>query len=150
DQAIGGPSATARIGDFVIENERIRAVIEQGEHSTVPTDVGGSLIDIDLQRDQQELRAGHGLDQLVQIAPIANLGVAAADSDTEVRITQSTSGAEVTVASTVKPVFRILLAIPILLDQRFAAPPAEMTMYTEYKLRPGEAMLRITTRVGFN
>jgi hypothetical protein len=150
DEAIGGPNGQARVGDFLIENDQIRAVVEQGETSYLPTDVGGSLIDLDLQRPQGALRSGRGLDQLGQIAPIANLAVAHADDPKHVRITRSKNGVEVTVATAAQPVFKILRALSLLVDQRFANTVIKTNIYTEYELRPGERMLRVATTVGFN
>ena len=36
DQAIGGPKASAREGDFLLENDEIRVVVEQGSPSRLP------------------------------------------------------------------------------------------------------------------
>jgi hypothetical protein len=150
DQAIGGPSAAAREGDFLLENDQIRAVVEKGEQSYLPTDVGGTLIDIDLQRPQREWRSGRGLDQLGQIAPMANLSVAKATDKTSVRITHAADAAEVTVAAEAAPVFRILLALTLLIDQRFAPQPLTQNLYTEYRLKPGERFLHLRTTLGVN
>lgn len=151
DQAPGGPTANARVGDFLIENDKIRVVIEQGSISYHPADVGGSVIDIDLQRPEAEFRAGRGLDQLGQIAPIANLQMAQALASAHVRITGTTEegAAEVTTAVVGEPVYRILIALSLLIDQRFV-PDADFNMYNEHQLRPGESMLRVVTTVGFD
>ena len=61
DQAGGGPRGGARVGDFLLENDQLRAVIEQGHVSYLPTDVGGTLIDLDLVRTRRDLRAGANL-----------------------------------------------------------------------------------------
>jgi len=66
-QAPGGPKATAEVGDFLLKNDEISAVIEQGGRSSASLDVGGMLVDLDLNRQQSEYRAGRGLDQLGQI-----------------------------------------------------------------------------------
>ena len=151
DQAIGGPTANARVGDFLLENDKIRAIIEQGAVSYHPADAGGSIIDIDLQRPEGEFRGGMGLDQLGQIAPIANLMMAQANSTANVRITQSLNdgAAEVTTAIGAEPVYRILVALTLLIDQNFAPQP-RFRMYNEHELRPGERMLRVVTTVGFD
>jgi hypothetical protein len=149
DHAIGGPSASARVGDFLLENDQIRAVIEQGGTSFLPSSVGGALVDVDLQRPEQIFRGGNGLDQLGQITPIANLSVASTSLPPQVRITNSPQGAEVTAATDAGPILRTLLALSILIDQRFASS-ATMTMYNEYDVRPGERLVRITTTVGFD
>jgi hypothetical protein len=150
DQAPGGQNGQARVGDFLLENDQVRAVIEQGGISVLPTDVGGTLIDLDLNRPQGLLRSGRGLDQLGQIAPIANLNVAHATTSTAVRLTRNARGAEVTVAAESDVVFKILTALALLVDRRFAALPISINLYTEYELRPGERMLRVRTTAGFN
>ncbi|MEM9487917.1 MAG: hypothetical protein AAGC55_02170 [Myxococcota bacterium] len=150
DQAIGGPTANARIGDYLLHNDQIRAVVEQGAVSFHPTDVGGSLIDLDLVRPEREFRAGSGLDQLGQLAPIANLSLAQADREANVRITRSAAGAEVTTATGAEPAYRILLALTLLLNQRLTDSSADYRIYNEYELRPGERMLRVTSTLGFD
>ena len=62
-QAIGGPSALADLGDFVLENDQIRVAILQGKNSLGPGVFGGSLVDADLRRPESEFRGGNGLDQ---------------------------------------------------------------------------------------
>src|SRR5262249_3208379 len=114
DEAIGGPNAQARVGDFLLENDQIRAVVEKGGTSYAPADVGGTLLDIDLVRPQAEFHGGNGLDQLGQIAPIENLFTAHATFVENVRITRSKDGAEVTAAAEAAPAFKILLALNLL------------------------------------
>ena len=77
EDAIGGPHAVGRIGDFLLENDQIRLVIadtgvtnEPGKLSTygrVNTTYGGSLVDADLVRVGGE--RGHGNDQLAELLP---------------------------------------------------------------------------------
>lgn len=154
DQAIGGPTANARVGDMLLRNDQMRVVIEQGDISYHPTDVGGSIIDMDLERPEREFRGGNGLDQLGQITPIANLSVAQATLKPNVRITGSLDGAEVTTAFGAEPAFKILIALTLLLDQRFTPPlnagVPRFRLYNEYEVRPGERLLRVTTTVGFD
>ena len=150
DQAIGGPTANAQVGDFLLRNDKMRVVIEQGQVSFHPTDVGGSIIDMDIERHEREFRHGNGLDQLGQISPMANLSIAQAELKPNVRITRSKNGAEVTTAAEGGPTFEILKALTILLDQRFTPTPPRFRMYNEYEVRPGERLVRITTTVGFD
>jgi hypothetical protein len=72
-QAVGGPSALADIGDFVLENDQIRVAILQGKNSLGPGVFGGSLVDADLRRPEPEFRGGAGLDQWGELFPTANL-----------------------------------------------------------------------------
>lgn len=148
-QAIGGPKATARVGDMVLENDRMRVVIEQAGPSRLPLGKGGSVIDVDLNRTQKEFRSGFGRDQIGQLVPVANLSQAEADVAVQARITPSRTGAEVTVAAEGAPVLPIIFGLTALLNQRFSATPVDLRLYNEYELRPGEQLLRITTTIGY-
>lgn len=153
DRAIGGPAAAARKGDFLLENDRIRAVIEQAGTSRAPLGFGGSLVDLDLVRTERRFAGGRGLDQLEQIAPTANLYVGGAARGPEVRISRSANGAEITAASAAAPIQKVLAAFNLLLERTFVGANAdydEFYIYNEYELRPGESVLRIVTTVGFD
>jgi hypothetical protein len=77
-EAIGGPHAIGRVGDFLLENDQVRFVISDtgrcspGQenctetYGRVNTTFGGSLVDADLQRVQGE---GNGNDQLAELLP---------------------------------------------------------------------------------
>lgn len=153
DQAVGGPVAGARVGDYLLENDQVRLVIEQGGSSKLPLDLGGSLIDADLRRPEALFRGGRGLDQLGQIAPVVNLFIAGAKNEKASRITRSEKGAEVTVSAEAVPMQKVLSAIGLLLKREFIAKDydhSKFRMYTEYELRPGERLVRVRTTVGFD
>jgi hypothetical protein len=76
-QLIGGSSALAELGDFILENDRIRVAITQRGNSVGPGVFGGSLIDADLHRPEASFRGGRGKDQLSEIFPIGNLSIPA-------------------------------------------------------------------------
>ena len=48
---IGGPSATGRVGDYMIENGVVRFLIESDYRGMSPCPWGGNIIDADIQRD---------------------------------------------------------------------------------------------------
>lgn len=51
DELIGGPNATGQIGDFLLQNERIRVVIQRaGSGGRTPFAFGGNPIDLDRTR----------------------------------------------------------------------------------------------------
>ena len=50
EEAIGGPHAIGRIGDFLLENDQVRFVIADKGVGRVNTTFGGTLVDADLQR----------------------------------------------------------------------------------------------------
>lgn len=72
-QLIGGPAALAEIGDYVLENDRVRVAILQSGNSVGPGVFGGSLIDADLNRPQAEYQGGRGNDQFAEMFPSVNL-----------------------------------------------------------------------------
>lgn len=72
-QLVGGPSAIGEIGDLVIENDRIRAVVLQGGNSVGPGMFGGTIVDVDLRRPEAGHAAGRGADQFAELFPMVNL-----------------------------------------------------------------------------
>ena len=77
DEAIGGPHAIGRIGDFLLENDQIRLVIadtgvdprDPGKSTLgrVNTTFGGTLVDADLRRVGGDRARGN--DQLAELLP---------------------------------------------------------------------------------
>ena len=75
-QLIGGPGAIGQVGDYMIENDQIRAVVlgpRTADHSAGPGIFGGGLADIDLVRTEERFRRGQGLDSFAEMFPLANL-----------------------------------------------------------------------------
>lgn len=70
-ELIGGPVALGEIGDYLIENDEIRVVIEDVGYASGSGLFGGSLIDIDLQRPNAEGNAfgGNGMDTFGEFFP---------------------------------------------------------------------------------
>ncbi len=79
EQAIGGPHAVGRVGDFLLENDQVRFVIADTGRCPVPkrpecietfgranTTFGGSLVDADIVRLSGD---GQGNDQLAELLP---------------------------------------------------------------------------------
>jgi hypothetical protein len=76
EDAVGGPHAIGRIGDFLLENDQIRLVISdtgaardpaQTTLGRVNTTYGGSLVDADLRRVGGD--GANGNDQLAELLP---------------------------------------------------------------------------------
>lgn len=84
-ELVGGDRALGDIGDVLMENERIRIVIQREGFSRGFGVFGGSLIDADLRRPQEEgdSLAGIGFDQFAELFPAFFVQAAAVD---EVRI----------------------------------------------------------------
>jgi hypothetical protein len=72
---VGGPAAIGEIGDFVLENDKIRTVILQEGNSVGPGMFGGTLVDADLRRPELRHSAGRGLDQFAELFPMVNMVV---------------------------------------------------------------------------
>ena len=75
NELIGGPSALGEVGDFLLENNRIRVIIQDKGFSRGFGIYGGGLIDVDRVRAVNEptAGAGQGRDQFGELFPIAFL-----------------------------------------------------------------------------
>ncbi len=92
DQRVGGPSASARDGDYILENGHVRAAVLSdrctGEGidrvctSPGPGLYGGSMIDIDLRRSDSDAGGGRGNDQFAEMFSAVNLNMTATESVT--------------------------------------------------------------------
>ncbi len=71
-QLIGGPDAYGMPGDYVLENGKIKIVIQDVGESFGPGLYGGSILDADRVRRGRETCCGHGLDQFVEVFPTIN------------------------------------------------------------------------------
>lgn len=72
---IGGPSALGEVGDYLLENEQIRLIVQDKGFSRGFGVYGGGLIDIDRQRPVGPggPEGGNGRDQFGELFPIAFL-----------------------------------------------------------------------------
>ncbi|MEC9399623.1 MAG: hypothetical protein VX475_18485, partial [Myxococcota bacterium] len=70
-QLIGGPSARGEIGDYLIENDHVRVIVQDLNYNRGSGIFGGSLIDADLVRLGQEgdLLSGNGRDSFGEMFP---------------------------------------------------------------------------------
>jgi hypothetical protein len=73
NQLIGGPCAKGKLGDFLIENDKIRVVIANAGPTFSAGLFGGTMIDIDRHRWRSADRASHGWDAFQEAFPLANL-----------------------------------------------------------------------------
>ena len=150
--AIGGPHAVGRVGDFILENDQVRFVIADTGRCPTPkpdgcidtygrvnTTYGGTLVDADLVRIQGD---GEGHDQLAELLP--GFFFTAIDP-TKVEVTADGSdgrAAEVTVTGTGGDLFQMtyLLNTGLLY-------PQTLTFEQKYKLEPGKRYVTIETTV---
>ncbi len=149
-QGIGGPKATARPGDFVIENDRIRLAILGKRNSLGPHTSGGSLIDADLQRDDPRFSQGNGLDQLAEVFPTINLNVARInEAEGEISILKDGSDGGEAVICTIGPEESFITLLDALWAIQWPAARPYFHLRTDYILKPGTAAVLIQSTVLF-
>lgn len=71
NQLIGGPNALGEVGDFLLQNDEVRLVVQDKGYNRGAGLFGGSLIDADLQRTNAEgnLYGGNGNDTFGELFP---------------------------------------------------------------------------------
>lgn len=156
-QLIGGPKALGNTGDYMIENDKIRVIING--HPTdmgggIPNKWGGSIMDADIQRFENFFAPEEsGRDELVEMLPIMDVKTFGYDnilnSGPVLKIPQdaievlkdgSDGGeAQIRVRGTVQNLIPLLSIIPVPLN--FLPVEAETT----YSLAPGDNYLRISS-----
>lgn len=68
-ELIGGPAAQGQLGDWLLENDRIRAIVQRpGVEQMQVGKFGGNLIDADV------IRTGAGVDRVGSVFPVLELG----------------------------------------------------------------------------
>ncbi|HEY6179964.1 MAG TPA: CehA/McbA family metallohydrolase, partial [Kofleriaceae bacterium] len=148
DEAIGGPHAIGRVGDFLLENDQIRLVIadtgvDPGDpgrttYGRVNTTFGGTLVDADLRRVGGD--GAHGNDQLAELLPGFVFSVI---EPTRVSVThdgEDGRAAEVTVVGTPAD---LLQQVGLLDTGLLGTSNLELTQ--SYRLTPGKRYVEIAT-----
>lgn len=72
-ELIGGPTAKGKVGDYLLENDRIRVVISGPGPTFTAGLFGGTVLDVDLQRTRSQDVQGRGFDAFAEAFPLANL-----------------------------------------------------------------------------
>lgn len=150
DEAIGGPHAIGRIGDFLLENDQLRLVIAdtgvdprdpgKSTYGRVNTTFGGTLVDADLRRPGGG--GARGNDQLAELLPGFVFSVI---NPTSVAITRDGNDggpAEVTVTGAPSDLLQMLG----LLDTGLVGATALQLTQT-YRLAPGARYVEIETAI---
>ena len=151
---VGGPVAYADIGDFVLENDKVRVAILQGgsKGSWGPGVFGGSLVDADIVRHDARFPPGYGRDKLAEIFPFANLLVPAPmQSQVEV-IADGSDGKTATIRVSGKGVYffealSVLRRLKSALGIAFQDINTAVDFRTDYTLHPGESFVTMKTWV---
>ncbi|MBM4367001.1 MAG: CehA/McbA family metallohydrolase [Deltaproteobacteria bacterium] len=138
---IGGPKATAREGDFLLENDRVRFAILDARYSMGPSPFGGTLADADLQRADPKYGAGHGNDQLAEMFATVNMNLVGADEPGEVTILADGKDGTAIVRATgqAEPFLTMLDLLWALVGQ------PEFQVTTDYVLEAGSPALKVVT-----
>lgn len=148
-QLVGGAGATGRLGDVLLQNDKIRVIIEQPGRTVGTIPSGGSIIDADIQRKPGET----GRDAFGRLGLFYALGRYASIKQVEVLADGSTGGPAV-VASTGVDVEHDLLNIQSLIERvagfkiNLAVDPTKavpLRTTTYYVLSPGEQRVRMLT-----
>jgi hypothetical protein len=156
-QTIGGAAAGARPGDYLLENDKIRAVIHgrHNERSTFPIG-NGSLKDLDIQRPAHRYGVGRGKDAFYELSPMVNLKISnskemaygACDKVGDAPCPEGSSlCARVTSSGWGEDFMGIIKLLDIAIKRPFKNEQLYMT--NDYDLCPGESFVRITTTATF-
>lgn len=148
-QLIGGEAASGRLGDVLLQNDRIRVVIEQPGRSVGPVLSGGAIIDADVARAAGEA----GQDAFGRMGLFYALGRYSSVTDVEI-LSDGSAGGPAIVASTGVDRMHDLLNLKAVvnsqagLDVNFVVDPSKplpLRTTTYYVLSPGETRVRMLT-----
>ncbi|MBL8911060.1 MAG: hypothetical protein JNM17_10245, partial [Archangium sp.] len=144
-ELIGGNYAQGRIGDFLLQNDRIKVIIQQPTRTIGPIPYGGTIIDADLQR-----ATGSGRDEFGKMGPIYAFGRTVNVNKVEVLNDGSRGGYAVIAASGTDAVVDYVNVKNVIADflgnvQLVRDPDVEIpfTVTTYYVLSPGESRVRV-------
>ena len=154
DQLIGGDVAMARVGDYILENDKIRIAILGEQSSPGPGVYGGTLVDADLQRVEERYRGGRGHDQFAEIFPFANLLVPKPGGADISVVNDGSDGSAAILRVSGEGAF-FLHALGVLeellendvLKELFEDVRIHLKFETDYILEPGASYVRMVTRI---
>ncbi len=148
-QLIGGEAASGRLGDVLLQNDKVRVVIEQPGRSVGPVLSGGAIVDADVVRPA----GAPGHDAFGRMGLFYALGRYASVTDVEV-LADGASGGPAVVAATGRDRMHDLLNLKTLvnaqagLEVSFVIDPEKplpLRTTTYYVLSPGETRVRVLT-----
>ncbi len=148
-QLIGGAQGIGRNGDVLLQNDRVRVIIDQPGRIMGPLLSGGGIVDADLQRAAGE----PGRDAFGRMALFYALGRLSSVKDVEI-ISDGSNGGPAIVASTGIDVAHDLINLGVLVRNQAGlnidfvidpARPLPLRLTTYYVLSPGEARVRMLT-----
>lgn len=151
DDLIGGEAATARVGDYVLENDHVRFVVEGDDRVIGPCPYGGNVIDADIRRPEGE----PGRDVVGELCLFLNAGRTMDPDEIEI-LADGSDGAGVLAVTGHLELLDFINVVGIaagFLDgfelrlpfDTDAELPLTVTVY--YVLRPGDRGLRVVTAI---
>ncbi len=151
-ELVGGPVAAADVGDFLLENDRIRAAILGSRSSPAPGIYGGSLVDLDLRRPLLGFEGGHGHDRFSETFPIANLLVPNPTSAQVTVLKDGSDGQEAVIrvegdGEFLYEALAVLKNQQALLSTIFPHVRTDVHFITDYSLAPGDRFIKIRTEL---
>lgn len=144
-ELIGGLTAWGKIGDYLLENDKVRIVIQGFDRHIGPQPYGATILDADL------VRSGPGIDQFGEIGLLYNFGRTLDPEKFEI-LNDGSDGRAVVLAATGHDAPNDYLSIRNQLRNQlgnvpkadpYAAVPLLITNY--FILPPGEQRLRFVT-----
>lgn len=146
-ELIGGGYAQGRVGDFLLENDRIRVIIQQPTRSISPTPYGGTIIDADLKR-----ASGPGRDEYGKLESIYAFGRTINATKVEV-LNDGAKGGYAVIAATGEDAVVDYVNVPNVIEQFLGQvklvidpnQPLPIKATTYYVLSPGESRVRVLT-----
>ncbi len=146
---VGGPFAQGVVGDYLLENDKIRVVIQRPYRHIGAAPYGGTIIDADLKR-----AAGQpGRDQIGKMTVLYAFGRTLNTRKVEVLQDGALGGAAI-IAATGTDAVDDYINVPNIIDEYLGAgvklvvdpnAPLPITATTYYVLSPGESRVRVLT-----
>ncbi len=152
---IGGPLAHGQIGDFLIENDKVRYIITGAHHSWGPGLFGGTVVDADRRRAEPFYRGSEGNDHFAELFPTVNILVPD-PTKSQIRVANDGSDGTAAVIEMEGTGLMFLESLEILDPTgpgQYASLLANadlktvLDFKTVYTLKPGDDFLKITTTV---
>lgn len=152
-ELVGGPVAYGDVGDYLLENDKLRAVILDPGRSWGPGVFGGSLVDLDIRRQDARYPEGHGRDRFAEVFPLANLLVPAPTAS-QIRVIADGSDGQAATLRVEGKGYAMLHSLYVMRDNKeklellgFKDIKPDVSFQTDYTVRPGESFVRMTTRI---
>jgi hypothetical protein len=142
-ELIGGPKSLGQIGDYLLENDQIRLVIDDTDPGRANSPFGGKLIDADLQRvGANSGEGGRGNDQLAELMPAFVFEIIAPTSITITADGSDGGPAEIRVRGKGGD---LLQMVALLNTALFFSPSLQLEQV--YRLRPGKRYVELETTI---